>query len=83
MNKPTCEQLLNEELKSVKITDDTSWRHGFHRTEIFYRKEDETYWRVKYDVSTDGETNGLEDGYAKIFKVKPVKIEVIDYILDE
>ena len=83
MNKPTCEQLFNEELKSVKLTTTPGWRHGTDREEIFYRKEDDSYWSVGYRVSTDGETHELREGTATIFKVKPVKVEVIDYVVDK
>ena len=81
MNKPTCKQIFNEDgFKSVKLTENSGWRHGVKREEIFYRESDDTYWSVVYRVSTDGETHELREGIATIFQVKPVKVEKIDYI---
>ena len=77
---PTNEELCDELLESVRRTDQSGWRHGVDREEIFYREEDQTYWSVGYRVSTDGETHGLRDGYYTIYQVKPVKVEVIDYV---
>lgn len=82
MNKPTCEQLFNEELESVQTINNT-WRHGYHRIETFHRKEDDTYWQAGYRVSADGETNELREGFATILKVKPVKVETISYVEDK
>ena len=83
MNKPTCEQLFDDDgVKSVKLTTTKGWRHGTDNEEIFHRIADDTYWSVGYRVSTDGETHELREGTATIFKVKPVKVEVIDYVKD-
>ncbi|MEK6881077.1 MAG: hypothetical protein AABY22_15770, partial [Nanoarchaeota archaeon] len=65
MNKPTCEQLFNEELDSVKVTDESGWRHGITRIEVFHRKEDDTYWEACYRISTDGETHTTADRFAR------------------
>lgn len=82
MNKPTCEQLFNDDgVKSVKLTENSGWRHGVEKEEIFYRGSDNTYWSAGYRVSTDGETHGLRDGEATIFQVKPIKVETFDYIV--
>jgi len=77
---PTNEELWDEKLKSIKTTDESGWRHGVDREEIFFRGSDQTYWSVGYRVSTDGETHGLRDGDYTIYQVKPVKVEVIDYV---
>lgn len=82
MDAPTREQLLEEELGDpVQCKDDTSWRHGSYRTEVYHRQSDGTYWRAKYCVSTDGETNGLRDEHVgcKIVQVWPVQVTVTEY----
>jgi hypothetical protein len=78
--QPTRVQLCDEELQSIQKTDESGWRHGVDREEIFYRQEDETYWSVGYRVSTDGETHGLRDGDYTIFQVRPIKVEVTSYV---
>ncbi len=83
MNKPTCEDLFNEKLESVKTIDDGGWRHGITRTETFYRKDDDTYWETEYRISTDGETHELREGLAEVYKVKPVEVKEIQYVLDK
>lgn len=80
---PTCEQLFDnddDEIKSVHRKPDDSWRHGCYITHIFHRKSDGTYWKAYYRLSTDGETNELEEGYAKITQVTPVEKTIIDYV---
>lgn len=79
MEKPTCKQLFNEELKSVARESDDSWRHGCRIREVFVRESDNTFWQADYDLSTDGETNGLREGYAKIFQVEPYQVSVTRY----
>ena len=77
MNKPTCEEL--SDMKSVHRVADDSWRHGSYIKEVFYREEDNTYWRACYRLSTDGETNELYDGTASIIQVEPIERVVVDY----
>lgn len=82
MDAPTCRQLFDEELGDAVFTDDdTSWRHGFYRTEVYHRAGDDTYWQVgPYCVQTDGEYNGLRDGdNPKIVQVKPTMKTVTAY----
>ena len=80
MNKPTCEELYDEELESVHRTSDDSWRHGSHITEVFHREEDDTYWEACYSMSTCGESYGLRDGEARIQQVKPESKVVTVYV---
>lgn len=79
--KPTCNQIYNEELNLKDSKIDETWRHGNRRTEIYFRKQDQTYWRVKYRVSTDadGETHGLIQGTANITQVEPFEKVIISY----
>jgi hypothetical protein len=80
MEKPTCEQLLDEDgVKRMSCEDDGSWRHGVYRTEVYLREVDGTYWRAGYRVSTDGETHELRDGGARIVQVQPVEKTVTVY----
>ncbi len=80
MDKPTCQQICDEELDDpVLVEDDTSWRHGYHRYAVYHRKEDNTFWSVNYRASTDGETNELREGTAKITEVTPVQKTITVY----
>lgn len=79
MNKPTCEELFNELSDSIKTTRGP-WRHGNIINEIFYRHEDDTYWQADYCLSTDGETNDLREGSARIYQVKPVVIQQTNFV---
>ena len=81
MTPPTCEQLFNEELGDpVSREDDTSWRHGSNRTEVYHRESDDTFWQAKYQVSTDGEYHGLRHGIAPITQVWPVRVTKTEYV---
>jgi len=80
MNKPSLKEIFNEELgEPVYSFSDTSYRHGERRTEVYKRQDDLTYWEIRYNVSTDGEENGLRDGYATIEKVEPYYETVIRF----
>lgn len=82
MEKPTCKQIIdNDGLVLVKKgeQDGPSWRHGSRREDVFHRLEDDTYWIVTYRRSTDGETNDLRDGLAKIVEAEMFKITINDY----
>ena len=76
---PTCKQLCNEELKLIKRESDDSWRHGSYVTAIYRRDEDGTFWRTVYRLSSDGETNELREGLAKITQVFPKEVTVTIY----
>jgi len=79
MSKPTCEQLIDDELETVHRESADSWRHGCYIAQVFYRETDDTYWRAIYRLSNDGETNELCEGDAEICQVKPVKTSVTTY----
>ena len=82
MEKPTCEELLEEiGCEKVYSESDTSWRHGSYETGVWHRESDDTFWRAKYRVSTDGETHELRDGEAEetICQVSPKVVETIVY----
>lgn len=79
MQMPTQEELLNDKLIEVKIKADNSWRHGSYMTVIYRRDSDQTFWMVKYAVSTDCETHGLRDGKYSCVQVYPYQIEVTRY----
>jgi hypothetical protein len=76
---PTCEQLSNEELPLADRKVDDSWRHGVRVTAVYRRDEDGTFWQASYRLSTDGETNELSEGLAKIVQVFPREINVTIY----
>jgi len=81
MNKPTCEELFDEELGDpVHRKSDDGWRHGCHITEVYHREEDDTYWEATYSLSIDGETHGLREGMATIQQVRPESKTIIEYV---
>lgn len=77
MEKPTCEQLMD--LKEVHREADDSWRHSAYIYQVFYRETDDTYWSASYELSSDGESNGLREGTAEITLVRPVEKTIIEY----
>ena len=78
---PTCEQMFEEDgLISVSRESDDSWRHGCDIYEVFHRTADNTYWSADYQVSTDGETNGLRENEAEITEVVPIQELVTKYV---
>lgn len=80
MKEPTQEELLEEiNLISVKREADDSWRHGCYITQVFHRLADDTYWEVNYDLSSDGETHGIREGYYDISQVRRIERIIIDY----
>lgn len=40
---------------------DPSYRHGEYRTQVYHRSADETFWKIRYAVSGDGENNDLRE----------------------
>ena len=76
---PTCKQLCNEDLELIEHKVDDGWRHGFYVTRIYQRDEDGTFWRASYRMSTDGETNELREGLARIAQVFPREKTVTIY----
>ena len=78
---PTCEQISDggSEFHCVLTEADPSWRHGCRMAEVFMRQTDGTFWQVTYRKSTDGETNELREGLAKITQVEPRTVKVVKY----
>lgn len=84
MDAPTCKNLCNdyepeEGYKLVSQDHDPSWRHGTRETDVFHRAADDTYWSAHYRLSTDGETNELNEGLATIKQVWPYQETVTKY----
>lgn len=79
---PTCQDIFEDKLEAVHW-DSAEWRHGVLRMEVYYRAEDDTYWRARYRVSTDGETNELREGLASIVRVWPSRVTAIEYTTSE
>ena len=62
--EPTYQELSNAHFSDdFKVVEETykKWRHGYFVTTIFKRISDNTFWRVRWLESTDGETNTLRD----------------------
>lgn len=77
---PTCGELNDEDgVEQVYRHSDASWRHGTRETVVFRRESDGTFWRARFRLSTDGETNELRDGDAKISRVYPHTVTAIEY----
>lgn len=84
LEKPTCGELFDAIYSSkffeqVDRKVDDNRRHGCYVAEVYKRLSDETFWRVTYCRSTDGETNGLRDGDATICRVVPKTVSVTRY----
>ena len=77
---PTHEDF--DKLKRVHSEADPSWRHGCYMYEVYHREVDDTYWAVNYNLSGDGETNGLREGECDIDQVKRVveTVEQVGYV---
>ena len=60
---------VDGELEEVFRDLDDSWRHGNRVTSVF--KIDEKYYEVKYNMSGDGEYNGLREKEFTIIEVEP------------
>ena len=76
---PTCEDLWNDKLKSIKTTVNASWRRPLV-SEVFYRQSDDIYWCAEYTRSTDGEYNELKKGTAIIYRVYPEQVTCTQYV---
>ena len=78
---PTCEDLIEENgYQEVNRHVDDRWRHGSYITQVFKRLDDGTYWRAKYELSSDGETHGLRDNDADIIQVWRRNIIAFEYV---
>lgn len=84
MDKPTCDEIFDEEgFVRVLRKSDASWRHGTYEYQVFRRESDNTFWGVSFELSTDGESNGLREGTAQITEVVPKTKEIITYVKKE
>ena len=77
--QPTRQELLEEELECVDRHADNSWRHGCYMTNVYYRKSDNTYWEVMFQLSTDGEYNGISENDYDIRQVEKKQKMIIVY----
>ncbi len=79
---PTQQDLWEDRLESVHRETDDQYRHGCYIYQVFHRKEDDTYWAVNYNLSTDGEENGLSDDDYTIEQVNRVETmePVVKYV---
>lgn len=80
---PNCQDILEDKFGEPIDCELGEWRHGPLRIEVYYRAEDDTYWRARYRVSTDGETNELREGLASIVRVWPSRVTAIEYTTSE
>lgn len=80
-DKPTVQQIFEEELKQVYSEADPSWRHGCYMMDVYLREEDDTYWSVNYQLSGDGEYNTLRDDpqFVEFIQVWPRAVTVTEY----
>ena len=78
METPTKQEL--EGFKVVSAISDPSWRHGTRETHVFHRPADDTYWEVKFRLSSDGETNEFYSDEYEIKQVKPEQKVITVYV---
>jgi len=78
-NKPTTEQIWNEELGEPVHTSSESIRWGERRTEVYLRDEDHTFWRVVYRIENQGDYNELREGDTSVEEVVPVEVTTVKY----
>ena len=79
VDAPTCEQVYEDD--DLRLINETRgpWRHGSYITAVYLRKADGTYWKARYALSSDGETNGLREGDASISQCWPHEVTAIEY----
>lgn len=71
MNKEEFKDLwINDLIESVDRNIDDSWRHGNYIYEVF-KTEDDRYFGVNYQVSGDGEYNGIREDEFEISELEP------------
>ncbi len=70
---PTASQITEEDegLEVLKQEPIDTWRWGTVQEIIVKRLSDQTFWAATYRVSSDGETNELREGNARIVQVWP------------
>lgn len=71
----------SDSFEQVSSTFKDDWRHGGTHTDVFRRKSDGAFFRVSYQVSTDGEYHGMREGDARspVVRVYPHEIKSIEY----
>jgi len=79
VKKPTCKELFEEEFKKVYHESFSCRWYGKCESVVYYREEDDTYWRARYRLSKDGEINELREGCASITQVMPKEVVTTIY----
>lgn len=78
MDSATLPPVTAEDIKEGEFAEgfelmysdaDPSWRHGCYMSQVFKREADNTFWKVHYRRSADGETNELSEGMATVLQV--------------
>jgi hypothetical protein len=80
MKAPTYTEFLEEQHEVVQRTIDDNWRHGITVIEVYERKDDNTFWQVVYRKDASGDYNGLREGTAAIFEVRPETYTATRYV---
>lgn len=84
MIKPTQEELFRTILKNKnfeKVLDEVveTTRCGTINRCVFKRINDNTFWQVYYERSSDGEYNEFRDETVEIQQVEPFPVTIIKY----
>jgi hypothetical protein len=74
VNKPTCEDIWNNEGVTKNEVNATHSRYGRFNSDVYRRVADDTFWRVEYHESDDDVVNELRDGEANISRVIPEEV---------
>jgi hypothetical protein len=62
---------MEDELDLIESEADPSWRHGCNMVEVYKEVHSDTYWRVHYQLSGDGEYHGLREEEFDLEQVQP------------
>ena len=84
MDKPTQEQIWEEELGEPIYVDSQPQRWGERRIEVYLWEREghcDTYWRVQYNIQNDGDYNELRDNenFILVQEVIPYEITTTKY----
>lgn len=82
MTKDELQEIyMNDDYEEIESTLVSTWRFGTLKRDII-KLEDETYYKLNYRVSSDGETHGVVDGEFTFSKVTPITetITITKYI---
>lgn len=78
MNKQKFRDLwYDDQIDLVESEADTSWRHGCYMSEVYKELDSETYWRVDYQLSGDGEWHSISELAFDIVQVEPYTETVV------